>query len=191
MTPRDTSLDADELVTEITRKQNEIATVPNKERVIELTSEIVTLVIELARHYNTVADDTKRDTVRKLVTQYGLDSDPPPQIMFAHVKYDNDGTPFFTDISQSEFQCNLYPKGEDGITHEVEVSVHPTQTRPTKTTGFTQEYWGWSRIGTGTFTMVYPSCPQFSMCFACGFEAEEDSFRGRAYRLRVRPIDPP
>lgn len=107
--------------------------------------------------------------------------------MFA-VKGAHDGVEFFDHVQPSLFSLKLYPKGYDGFFYEVLVSPHPDQSRG-NIDKHVQQYWGFLYNGEDVYSMVYPSYPQFCMCFAYGFEAEEKCGRGKAYRLVVREID--
>jgi hypothetical protein len=102
------------------------------------------------------------------------------------VKDVHDGKEFFSHIQPSLWSLKLYPRGYDGFFYEVDVSPDPDQSRTNKTG---QQYWGWLETGGDNFSMIYPSHPQFSMCFAYGYEANEQCGRGKAYRLMVREVD--
>ena len=51
-----------------------------------------------------------------------------------------------------------------------------------------QEYWGWYDFERKEFTIIYSNYKQFSVCFPYGIKVEEDSNKGKAYRLKIVEI---
>ncbi|MFA5197736.1 MAG: hypothetical protein WC437_04955 [Patescibacteria group bacterium] len=91
----------------------------------------------------------------------------------------------FDHIHKSAKMVRLY--GPDDV-YELDVCMSSDQTPETKSSGFTQDYWAWIETGTLEFTMVYPSWPQFSMCFPYGVRGAEEKKQGNAYRVTVKEI---
>jgi hypothetical protein len=110
--------------------------------------------------------------------------------MYARKWIDEHGKPFFDGIGQTPQYTKCYPgnDGNDRKIYAILVSIHENQEPERKARGFTTDYWGWLETGETSFDFVYPSFPQFSMCFAGGFEAEEERGRGKAYRLAVEEV---
>jgi hypothetical protein len=52
----------------------------------------------------------------------------------------------------------------------------------------TATHWGWMRTDADTPSMIWPSKPQFEVCFPYGYRAEEKAGKGRAMRFAVRAI---
>jgi hypothetical protein len=52
-------------------------------------------------------------------------------------------------------------------------------------------HWGWINAGAGIpeWALVWPTRPQYRVCFPYGVEAEEEAGRGRTVRLRVTAKD--
>lgn len=91
---------------------------------------------------------------------------------------------FFKDIDVNRKTVELYPGNE---IYEIEVSIHENQKK-----GHLDikeaDYWGWLKAGDDSFSMVYPSYVQFSICFPYGHEILEERGEGKAYRLSVKEI---
>ena len=106
--------------------------------------------------------------------------------MYAHKDHTiNTGQEFFRDIQPTPKQVKMYGSGD---IFEVNVELHKDQTPETKNTGFGIDYWGWQRTIEKDLIMIWPSFPQFSMCFCYGYKSEEERGRGKAYRLSVEEV---
>ncbi len=111
-------------------------------------------------------------------------------IMYATKSFNREGKELcFSHIQSNIEMMKYYPKGKDGKIYKLEVSIHKDQTPETRTSGFTNDYWGWLKTDSNELLRVYPSYPQFSMCFAGGHKRNEELGMGKGYRLKVKEIE--
>jgi len=89
-------------------------------------------------------------------------------IMYGH-KYVKQSTKeeYLCDIHHAVQMVSFYGNGDIYV---LDVSVHPNQAIDPNITSYGLDYWGWVDTGKEYFEMVYPSYPQFQICFAYGYK---------------------
>lgn len=106
--------------------------------------------------------------------------------MYGH-KYVKESTKeeYFCDIHFHQNMVKLYDNSD---IYQLEVTKHENQTIDPKIEKYGLDYWGWMDTDKDYFELVYPSYPQFQICFAYGYHKAEQLGRGKAYRLKVVEI---
>lgn len=79
--------------------------------------------------------------------------------------------------------AHLYGDSPENI-HNINLRISEDQSQPVDNNPHV-DYWGWFDFQKKDFTLIYPQKFLLNMCFTYGIKAEEDSGKGKAYRLEI------
>lgn len=97
---------------------------------------------------------------------------------------------FFEHIGIVPHLASLCGKRAEDIV-QLEITVAENQELPPAgdNKNFQPDYWAWWDNERQDFSLVYAKRFFLGMCFPFGLKIEEETGRGKAYRVNVKPID--
>lgn len=98
------------------------------------------------------------------------------------IQYDKNNEIYFNSIGLNPKFAKSYGVKDTDKIYKVKFDIHEDQSEPNLNA---IEYWGWLDFDDNKYKMIWPNYKLFHCCFPYGVKVEEQSGRGKSYRLKL------
>ena len=98
------------------------------------------------------------------------------------MQYNENNEMYFSSIGLNPKFAHFYGVKDTDTIYKVKFDIHEDQSEPDWNA---LEYWGWLDFDNNTYSMIWPNYKLFHCCFTYGVKVEEQSGKGKSYRLKL------
>lgn len=101
---------------------------------------------------------------------------------YAVIHYNKNNEIYFSSIGLIPEFADFYGVKDIDKIYKVKFEVSEDQSEPDWNA---LDYWGWLNFDDNKFTMIWANYKLFHCCFTYGVKSEEQSGKGKSYRLKL------